>query len=61
MIAEPPSEAGAVQVTVEVAFSPDVAFTVVGASGLLASGRAEFDGSEAIPVPRVLVAVTVKV
>ena len=47
--------------TVEVAFSPDVAFTVVGASGLLASGRAEFDGSEAIPVPRVLVAVTVKV
>jgi len=59
VIAEPPSLAGAVNVTVAWAL-PAVAVPIVGAPGR-AEGVTEFDAALAGPVPMVLVAATVKV
>ena len=61
-MAEPPSLAGAVQVTVACA-SPAVAVPMVGAPGAVvtAVGVTELDAAEAGPVPTELVAFTVKV
>ena len=61
-MALPPSEAGAVQVTVALA-SPAVAVPMVGAPGTVAAavGVTELEAAEAAPVPMALVAVTVKV
>jgi hypothetical protein len=59
VIAEPPSEAGAVQLTVAWVLPP-VAVTLIGAPGGPA-GVTLLDGDEAGLVPTALVAVTVKV
>jgi hypothetical protein len=59
VIALPPFEAGAVQVTVACAF-PAVALTVVDAPGG-PTGVTAFDAAEAEPVPAAVVADTVKV
>ncbi len=59
VIAEPPSLAEAVHVTVALV-SPFVAVPIVGASGVVAGVTAD-DGEEAEPVPTVFVAVTVNV
>ncbi len=59
MIAVPPSEAGALQLTVACAFPP-TAVTLVGAPGTV-SGVTELDGVEDALVPAELVAVTVNV
>ncbi len=58
-MAEPPSFAGAVHVTVAEA-SPAVADAPVGASGMVI-GVTALDGIDAGPVPAALVAVTVNV
>ena len=62
MTALPPSEAGAVQVTVALA-SPAVADAAVGAPGTVAAavGVTAVEAAEAAPVPMALVAVTVNV
>ena len=59
VIVEPPSLAGAVNVTVAWAF-PAVADTPVGGPGTV-EGVTEFEAALAGPVPPALVAVTVKV
>ncbi len=59
MITLPPSEPGAVQVTVAVA-SPATAATPVGAPGTVA-GVTGFEGAEGVPVPTAVVALTVNV
>jgi hypothetical protein len=59
VIGLPPSEEGAVQLTVAWA-SPEIALTSVGAPGMLV-GVTEFDGPEAGESPTPLLAVTVKV
>jgi hypothetical protein len=59
MIWLPPSDDGAVQLTVACAF-PAVALTLVGAPGT-AAGVTAVDGFDARPVPIELVAVTVNV
>ena len=59
VIALPPSEAGAVHETVA-SLSPGVADKLVGASGTPV-GVTALEGAELSPVPRELVAVTVKV
>ena len=56
----PPSDAGAVQVTVADP-EPPVATTLVGAPGTAGPGVTELDGADAGPVPIAFVAVTVKV
>jgi hypothetical protein len=58
VIADPPFEAGAVQVTVAEAF-PGVTVRMVGAPGTV-SGVTVFEGLEATPTPTTLVALTVK-
>jgi hypothetical protein len=61
VIGEPPSEAGAVQVTVACP-SPAVALTSVGASGaVLLLGVTAADGSLGAESPTALLATTVKV
>jgi hypothetical protein len=62
VIAEPPSEAGAVQETVTCAL-PATPLTAVGTSGepTGAAGVAEAEEADGVPVPAELVAVTVKV
>jgi hypothetical protein len=57
--AEPPLDAGAVQLTVACAFPP-LAVTPVGAPGTVA-GVTDAEGAEAGPVPTAFDAVTVKV
>ena len=59
MIAEPPLDAGAVNVTVACAL-PLVAVAPVGASGTVA-GVTAFEGADGGPVPTAFVAVTVNV
>ena len=56
----PPSDAGALKLTVAWALPP-VAVTLVGAPGTVGAGVTLFEGAEAGPVPTPLVAVTVKV
>src|SRR5256885_13181750 len=58
-MAEPPFDAGAVNVTVACALPP-IAVTPVGGPGTVA-GVTEFDGADGGPVPTAFVAVTVKV
>jgi hypothetical protein len=58
VIAAPPSESGASQVTVDTVESNDVPATPVGAPGTV-DGVARFEGSEASLVPARFVAVTV--
>ena len=58
MIAAPPSEAGAVQLTVACALPP-VALTPVGAPGI--PGVTELEVADEVLVPNGFVAVTVKV
>ena len=58
-MALPPLDSGAVQLTVADAL-PRLAVTPVGASGT-ATGVTAFDAADAVPVPALLVAVTVKV
>src|SRR5947209_20508256 len=58
-MAEPPLDAGAVNVTVACAL-PAIAVTPVGAPGTVI-GVTAFDGADGGPVPTALVAVTVKV
>ena len=58
---DPPSETGATQEMVEALSSLEVAVTVVGASGTTATGVAELEAAEAIPVPAPFVALTVNV
>ncbi|CAB4950428.1 unannotated protein [freshwater metagenome] len=53
-------DAGAVQDTTDCAFAFDVAETPVGAPGAVA-GTAALDATDAAPVPRAFVAVTVNV
>ena len=60
VMADPPLDAGAVQEMVDWVFWFEVAATPVGAPGVVA-GTAGADGAEAMPVPTVLEAVTVKV
>ncbi len=60
VIAAPPSETGAVQVIVERPDSAPVAATPLAAPGTV-DGVAVFDGSDALPVPALFVAVTVNV
>ena len=62
MIGLPPSEVGAVQVTLAWA-SPAVAVTALGAPGTArgASGVTLFEAAEAGPLPMALAAVTVNV
>ena len=60
MMDEPPLKTGAVQDTTDEALAPEVAVTVVGASGTV-DGVAGADEVEARLVPDGLVAVTVKV
>ena len=64
MIALPPSEAGALKVTLACLF-PEVATPIVGAPGTVAAapppGITLLETLEAVPVPRALAAVTVKV
>jgi hypothetical protein len=59
VIADPPVEAGAVQVTVAEALR-GVTVRMVGAPGTV-RGVTVFEGLEAAPTPTVLVALTVKV
>jgi hypothetical protein len=59
VIALPPFEAGAIQLTVACAL-PAVAVTAVGGSGRRA-GVTAFDAADVAPVPTLLVAVTVNV
>jgi hypothetical protein len=59
VIAEPPFDAGAVNATDACAF-PGVAVPIVGTPGTVA-GVTEFDAAEAVLVPAVFVAFTVKV
>jgi len=59
VIAEPPLEPGAENVTVAWPF-PRVAVPIVGASGTVA-GVTEFDALDAVLVPTLFVAVTVNV
>ena len=59
MIAEPPLEAGAVQLTVACAF-PAVALTLVGAPGTVI-GVIGAEAADVAPVPMPLLATTVKV
>jgi hypothetical protein len=59
VIADPPFEDGAVQVTVAEAL-PGVTVRMVGGSGTVA-GVTVFEGLEATPTPTPLVALTVKV
>jgi hypothetical protein len=58
VIADPPLEAGAVQVTVAEAL-PGVTVKMVGAPATV-TGVTVFEGLEAAPTPTVLVALTVK-
>ena len=60
MIVAPPLLPGAVQFTVDCAFSFDEAVPIVGAPGTVA-GVAEFDADDDAPVPEVFVAVTLNV
>ena len=60
MIAEPPLEAGAVNVTVACAL-PAVAVPIVGTPGKVANGVTLFDAAELLPVPIALVAFTLNV
>jgi len=60
VIAAPPSNAGAVQVIVERPDSAPVARTPLAAPGTV-DGVAVFDGSDAVLVPALFVAVTVNV
>ena len=59
VIALPPSDTGAVKVTMACAFPP-VAVPIVGASGA-AAGITGFEGPDAAPVPMALIAATAKV
>ena len=59
VMGEPPSSVGALHVTVDEAFWPVVAFTLVGGVG--GPAGVPVAGDEAGPVPTALVAVTVKV
>ena len=59
VIAEPPVDAGAFQVTVACAF-PAVAETLVGAPGTVA-GVTALEADDAAPLPTLLVATTLKV
>jgi len=59
VIAEPPFDAGAVKATLAAAL-PAVAVPIVGAPGTVA-GVTLFDAADALPVPTLLVAATVKV
>jgi hypothetical protein len=58
VIADPPSEDGAVQVTVAEAL-PGVTVRMVGGSGTVA-GVTVFEGLEAAPTPTTLAALTLK-
>jgi hypothetical protein len=60
VIAEPPSLAGAVYVTVACAFPP-VAVPIVGAPGTVGDGVTELEAELAVLVPIAFVAVTIKV
>ena len=60
VIAAPPLEVGVVQLTIELPLSPEVAVTPVGAPGT-PIGVAVGEGTEAVPVPALFVAVTVNV
>ena len=60
MIALPPFEPGAVQLTPAEAF-PAVAATLVGAPGTVALGVTAFEAADWGPVPVALVAATLKV
>ena len=60
MIADPPSDDGAVQETTDRESAPDVAANAVGAPGTVAA-MAGAVGVDAGPVPTALLAVTVKV
>ena len=60
MIAAPPFELGAVQLTVACPL-PAVAVTPVGAPGAVAAGVTALLGLDAVPVPALFVAVTVNV
>jgi hypothetical protein len=59
VMALPPFDAGAVQLTPALVL-PEVAITLVGAPGTVA-GVTEFDGADAEPGPNVLLATTVNV
>ena len=59
-MAEPPFEAGAVQLTKEEVFSPEVANTPVGAPGTV-EGVAAAEAADAAPVPFAFLATTVNV
>ena len=59
VIGKPPFDAGGLNATVALAF-PAVAVPITGAPGRVA-GVTLFDAAEARPVPKALVAVTVKV
>ena len=59
MVAEPPVEEGAIQLTVACVL-PAIAVTLVGAPGTVA-GVTAFDALEDAPAPTVLVATTVNV
>jgi hypothetical protein len=67
VMAEPPMFAGAVNVTVEpvtvalVSLATNVAVPIVGAAGTVAAVSAGVVAPEALPVPIIFVAVTVKV
>ena len=60
VIAEPPSDAGAVQDTTLCAFAPLVPDTLVGRPGVV-RGVTELDALDALLVPAAFVAVTVNV
>jgi len=60
VIAAPPSEVEAVQVTVDWVDSKELAITLVGAVGMV-DGVAVFEASDAPLVPALFVAVTVNV
>jgi len=60
VMAEPPFEAGAVQLTKEDAFAPERAITPVGAPGT-AEGVAAAELTDAAPVPFAFLATTVNV
>jgi hypothetical protein len=64
VITLPPSEAGAVQETVDEPFSPELAVTAVGAPGVVAEsdpGVNALEAADAGPLPTELVATTVNV
>ena len=60
MIAAPPFDEGALQLTVDAPFCPDEALTLVGAPGG-PTGVIDGEDADVAPVPTLLVAVTVKV